>query len=124
MALDGSGTPTMVNEVPFNGRTLWSLGGHDADASTAIEIVAAPGFEKSLYLFSVLLQSDDADAHPKLQDEDGNLIFIRLNSTVEGVAIEHTFVHPLKLTSNKALQLKAAAAGNVSVWVEGATADD
>ncbi len=124
MALDTSGTPTIVDEVPFNQRTLWSIGGFDTDAQTAIEIKAAPGAGKSLYLYSVVLQSDDADAHPQIQDEDGNLIFTRLMSTVEGAGFSYTFFHPVKLTANKALELKAAAAGNVSVWVEGATAED
>lgn len=122
MALDTSNTPVMVNEVPHQERVLASIGGLDTDASTAIEIVAAPGAGKSIYVLSFILQSDDADAHPQLQDEDGNLIGPRLMSSVEGAGIDHTFSSPVKLTTNKALELKAAAAGNVSVWVEYATA--
>lgn len=124
MALDTSGTPTIVDEVSFKGRFFWSVGGIDTDASTAIEIRAAPGAGKSLYILSAMLQSDDADAHPQLQDEDDNLLWTRLHSTVEGASISQTFARPIKLTTNKALEIKAAAAGNVSVWIEGATAED
>ena len=122
MALDAIGTPTPVEDVPMMGQTLWCISGSDTDASTAIEIKAAPGVGKALYIYSVILQSDDADAHPQLQDEDDNILFGPLQSTVEGAFIGHTFKKPLKLVNNKALEIKAAASGNVYVFVEGATA--
>jgi len=123
MALDGSGTPTLVESIPAMGKSLWCVSGYDTDASTEISIKAAPGVGKALYIKSVIIQSDDADAHPQLQDEDNNILFGPLQSTVEGAFISHTFTYPLKLVSNKALEIKAAAAGNVFVFVEGATAN-
>ena len=122
MALDAIATPTLVEEIPFSGKVLWCITGYDADASTAIEIKAAPGVGKALYITSIILGSDDADAHPHLQDEDDNVLIGPLMSTVEGPILSHTFSKPLKLVNNKALELKAAAAGNVSVHIEGAIA--
>ena len=122
MALDAIATPTLVEEIPFTGKTLFCITGYDTDASTAIEIKAAPGAGKAIYITSVIIGSDDADAHPQLQDEDANVLIGPLMSTVEGPVLHHDFKYPLKLVSNKALQIKAAAAGNVSVHVEGAIA--
>lgn len=123
MALDAIATPTLVEEIPAFQKTLWCITGYDTDASTAIEIKAAPGTGKALYITSVILGSDDADAHPHLQDEDDNVLIGPLMSTVEGPLIDHTFSKPLKLVSNKALEVKAAEAGNVFVHVEGAIAE-
>lgn len=122
MALDAIATPTLVEEIPFSGKVLWCITGYDTDASTAIEIKVAPGVGKALYITSIILGSDDADAHPHLQDEDDNVLIGPLMSTVEGPILSHTFSKPLKLVNNKALELKAAAAGNVSVHIEGAIA--
>ena len=113
MALDAIATPTLVEEIPFQGKTLFCITGYDTDASTAIEIKAAPGAGKAIYITSIILGSDDADAHPHLQDEDDNVLIGPLMSAVEG---------PVKLVSNKALELKAVAGGNVFVHVEGAIA--
>ena len=122
MALDAIATPTLVEEIPFTGKTLFCITGYDTDASTAIEIKAAPGAGKAIYITSIILGSDDADAHPHLQDEDDNVLIGPLMSAVEGPILHHDFSFPLKLVSNKALELKAAAGGNVFVHVEGAIA--
>jgi len=124
MALDAISTPTIVEEIPHNGKTLWSINGIDTDASTAIEIKAAPGTGKSLYITEIFIGSDDADAHPMIQDEDANVLFGPLQSTTGGIHLVAVLRHPIKMVSNKALQIKAEAAGNVFVFVEGATADD
>lgn len=124
MALDAVSTPTIVEEIPFRGRTYWAVNGIDTDASTAIEIKATPGAGKSLYLTEIVLGSDDGDAHPQLQDSDGTVLFGPLLSTTGGMHLVAVLKHPIKLTANKALQIKAAAAGNVFIFVEGATAED
>jgi hypothetical protein len=124
MAEVANSTPTIVDEVPFRGRTLWTVNYADTDASTAIEIKAAPGAGKSLYLTEIVIGSDSATAHPHLQDEDDTVIFGPLLSTVGGQALVAVLKHPIKMTTNKALEIKAAAAGNVSVFVEGVTAED
>lgn len=117
MALDAISTPTLVDALP-SGSVPAVLNGYEADASTAIEIIAAPGVEKAIYLQNVILGSDDADAHPHLQDEDDNVLFGPLLSTVEGGNLYKEFKRPLKLVSNKALEIKAAAGGNVFIWCE------
>lgn len=122
MALDAIATPVLVEEIPFTGKILWCITGYDTDASTAIEIKAAPGENKALYLTSIILQSNDADANPHLQDGDATVLIGPLMSSTGGQILSHTFSKPLKLTNNKSLQLKAAAAGNVFVHVEGAIA--
>jgi len=43
MAADAIATPTLVDAVPFEGKTLWCITGYDTDFSTAIEVKAAPG---------------------------------------------------------------------------------
>ncbi len=127
MALDAISTPTLVAEVPFAGRSWWSINGYDTDLSTAIEIKAAPGAGKSLYITHVIMTCNDADSFPQLQDEDATVLFGRffplLGTAGGGFVIDHKFERPLKVTTNKALELKAAAAGNVSIFIEGATAE-
>jgi hypothetical protein len=122
MALDTVATPTIVADNPFNEKVYWAVTGLDADASTAIDIVAAPGVGKSLYITGVLITSIDADAFPRLQDGDATLLFGPFYSATTCPVIPWKFEHPLKVTANKSIALKAAAAGNVSVYVEGFTA--
>ncbi len=124
MALDAISTPTIVDEIPFMGKVLWAINGYDTDAQTAIEIKAAPGVGKSLYITSIVMTSNDADAYPYLQDEDDNIIFGRIFPvlTSGGFALVKEFSKPIKLRTNKALEIKSIAAGNVSIWIEGATA--
>lgn len=125
MALDAISTPVIVEEIPFSGRTRWSINGNEADASTAIEIKTAPGAGKSLYITAALITCDDDDAAPVLQDEDDNLLFGPFYAKAAGpIVVSKEFSRPIKLVTNKALELKAANAGNISVWVEGATAED
>lgn len=126
MALDAISTPTIVEEIPFKGRTIWAINGYDTDLSAAIEIKAAPGAGKSLYITAVVITCNDADSFPWLQDEDDNILFGRFFSllTTGTLVINKEFKRPIKLVSNKALELKAAAGGNVSIWLEGATAND
>ncbi len=122
MALDASATPTRT-EGAFSGKSYWAITGVDADASTAIDIVAAPGAGKSLYITGVIITSDDDDAHPQLQDGDATLLFGPFCSNANGILqITWKFCQPIKVTANKSLAVKAAAAGNVSVYVEGYTA--
>jgi len=123
MAADAIATPTLVEEIPFMGKILFCITGYDTDFSAAIEVKAAPGVGKAIYLTTVILGSDDADAHPHVQDEDDNVLIGPLFSTVEGPILNHKFDKPLKLVSNKALEIKAAAAGNVSFHIEGAIAE-
>ena len=124
MALDAISTPTIVEDIPFNNRVRFAINGNEADASTAIAIKAAPGAGKAIYVTAVLITCDDDDADPVLQDEDGNLLFGPFYAKVAGpIVIAKEFSKPIKLVSNKALEVKTAAAGTFSIWVEGATAE-
>ena len=122
MAITAISTPTLVESIPHMGQVLFCINGYEDDASTAISIKTAPGTGKAIYITSIILGSDDADAHPHLQDEDDNVLFGPLFSTIEGPVMSHTFAKPLKMVSNKALEIKAAAAGNVFIFVEGIVA--
>jgi len=125
MALDAISTPTIVDEIPFKGRSLWAINGYDTDASTAIDIKDAPGAGKSLYITSVIITCNDADAYPQLQDGDATILFGRFFTTAtDSLSLVKEFKRPIKVATNKSIALKAAAGGNVSIWMEGATADD
>lgn len=126
MALDAISTPTLVDEVPFKGRTYWAINGYDSDVAAGIEIKAAPGTGKSLYILSVVITSNNAAAYPYLQDEDDVILFGRFFPilTSGGFSLVKEFKRPMKVATNKALEIKAAASGNVSIFIEGATAND
>ena len=123
MALDAISTPLMVNQVPHKGRVDWVLNGYDTDVSSPIEIKAAPGPDKALFIKEVLITCNDADAYPYLQDEDDNILFGRFFTSTNGIVIAWKFTRPIQLVTNKALELKSVAAGNVSIFLEGATAE-
>ena len=124
MALDAISTPKIIDDarIPFKGQNIWCINGYDTDASTAIEIKAAPGAGKALFLTEIIIGSDDADAHPHIQDEDDNVLFGPLLSSTGGMHLVGVLKHPIQLVENKALEIKAAAAGNVFVFIQGATA--
>jgi len=122
MALDAITTPILVNSIPHMGKVLFCLNGNEADTSAGIEIKATPGAGQAIYITSIILGSDDADAHPYITDGDDAVLFGPLYSTVEAPHLAHKFDNPLRVTSNKGIKLNAAAAGNVFVHVEGATA--
>jgi len=123
MALDAITTPTVVN--PKTNGTLWAINGREADASTAIEIKATPGAGYSLHIEQVYMSCPDADAFPHLQDEDDNVLFGPFYTTATDPRIvDITFKHPIKMVSNKALEIKAAAAGNIGLYIQGRTVKD
>lgn len=128
MALDAIATPEILTGGRARGGAPFVITGHDSDASTEIEIKAAPGAGKSILIDAVILTTNDTDANPQLQDEDNNVIFGRffglLGTAGGATVISMRFPNPLKLVSNKALELKAAASGNVSVYVEGRIQED
>ena len=124
MPFDTSATPTRTENGSFMGKTYWTFTGTDSDASTAIDIVAAPGAGKALYITGVIIQTAlDADAFPQLQDGAATLLFGPwLSGTVGANIISWKFENPIRVTSNKSIAVKCAAAGSVYVYVEGFTA--
>jgi len=128
MALTASATPTILTGQRARGGTPFVVTGYSTDASTADAVKAAPGADKSILIDHVILTTDVTTVDPWLQDEDDNVIFGRFFGTIGAtggpLVINKRFPNPLKLTSNKALELKASAAGDVSVYVEGRIQDD
>lgn len=125
MAFDTSATPTIVETGSFMGKTYWAFTGTDSDASTAIDIVAAPGVGKALYITSILLVTGlDADAFPQVQDGDATLLFGPFPTMVTiPIIYQKDFPNPIKVTSNKSIAVKCAAAGSVYIYIEGFTAN-
>ena len=125
MAFDTSATSLRV-ESPgsFMGKVYWAFTGTDSDASTAIDVVAAPGAGLSNYITGVIIQTAlDADAFPQLQDGDGTLLFGPwISGTVGANIINWKFEQPIKVTVNKSIAVKCAAAGSVYVYIEGFSA--
>jgi len=126
MAWATSSTPNIVQDGSFLGKTLWAFMGSHADASTAVEMVAAPGIGKSLYVTSIfLVAGNDANAFPLVQDGDATVLFgpfPNMSAGTTPVVYHKVFRNPIKVTANKALQLKTAAAGRAYVYIEGFTA--
>ena len=125
MATTTLATPEILTGGRAKGGTPFVLTGDTDDASTAIELKAAPGTGKSILIDAVILTSNDVDAVPQLQDEDDNVIFGRFHTTLTevGMVVSMRFPNPLKLVSNKALELFGVA-GNISFYVEGRIQND
>ena len=122
MAFDTSATPTRTENGSFLAKKYWTFTGTDSDASTAIDIVDAPGAGLALYITGAIISSVDADAVPQLQDGDATLLFGPFPSATSPVVINWKFDQPLKVTTNKSLAVKCVATGSVYVYVEGFTA--
>jgi hypothetical protein len=125
MAFDTSATPNLVESGgTFSGKVYWAFTGTDSDASTAIDIVAAPTAPRSHYITGIIFQTAyDADAFPRLQDGDATLLFGPwLSGTLTANTISWKFDNPIKVTAGKSIAVKCAAAGSVYVYIEGFTA--
>lgn len=120
MALDAIYAPALVAALPTDA-VIKALNGSEADGSTAIEIVAAPGEGKAIYLLEAIITCDDDDCDPSLQDEDDNALFGPFLAKAAGpIVVSKKWEQPriLKLASDKALEVKAAAAGTFSIYLE------
>lgn len=123
MALDAISTPTIVEKIPKEGRTWWAINGMEADASTAIEVKAAPAAGFSHYITAIAITCDDDDCDPAVHDDAAAVLFGPIFAKVAGpLSIVKEFSKPIKVASGKAIDVKAAAAGTFSIWIEGATA--
>jgi len=123
MALTASATPAILAGGRARGGTPFVVTGHSTDASSADLVKAAPGAGFSILIDHVILTTNVTTVDPWLQDEDDNVIFGRFFGTIGAaggpLVIDKKFPNPLKLVSNKALELASSAAGDVSVYVEG-----
>lgn len=118
-------TPT-ISKLPYKevpkGATFWCVNFTSADVSGREALRAAPGTGKALYLTDFLISCKDADADPYLEDGTSTLLG-PFHSTVEGIVVAKTLRRAIPLTANQALNINAAAAGNVSGFVMGYTAN-
>lgn len=124
--LDSSNEPSLSrlpnDQIPREA-TFWCVNGVEADAATAKIIKDAPGSGKALYILSMLLTCDDDDATPSLLDDASTVLGPFYAKAAGPLVIDKKFERPIELTANKPLKLKAAAAGNISVLIEGYTAN-
>ncbi len=118
--LDTSSNPTLVDRgsIPTSAKPF-ATNGIEADASTAKEIVVAPGTGKNHYITRIVLQSQTAGVDPQIQDDAASVLFGRYYTTTTGVKIEINYPRPIKVATNKAIDLKAAGSGDVFVFIEG-----
>lgn len=124
MAMDVLTTPT-ITKIPKGGQDF-CVNGWDVDSSTAEVLKAAPGAGYSIYITSIILQSNDADANPQIQDtsDTPNILFGPLLSSTAGVTLTLPDGYAIKVASNKGVNLKSAAAGQVSVHLVGKIVKD
>lgn len=120
MAIDASNAVTRVQGYGIHG-IPWAVNASEADASSAVEVKAAPGSGHALCLTYVAITCNDADAYPSLLDASSTLLGPFYSSDKGIVVILDLRKTPIILTANQALNLKGAAAGNISVYVEGYT---
>lgn len=102
---------------------FWAFTGWDSDASTLGTIIAGVSGKRH-YITHATLTGGDADALPQLQDEDDVLLFGPVAGMATGFStMSRDFPRPIMMGVDKDLELKAAAAGAVSFYVEGYTAN-
>ncbi len=120
--LDTSSNPTLVDRgaIPTTAISFATNGVED-DAQTAKEIVVAPGASKNHYITRIVLQCETAAVDPQIQDNatSAAVLFGPIYTTANGVPIDVNFPRPIKVAANKAIELKAAGAGAVFVFIEG-----
>lgn len=125
--LDTYSEPQVVKISSFMGRTDWIVNGVEADATTAKEVKPAPGTGKHLYLQKAVLQCETAAVDPQLQDNATSAIVLLgpMYSTTSGNSIKLDLPEDeaIKVAANQAIDLKAAGAGAVFVFIKGFTAE-
>lgn len=118
--LDTSSNPTLVDEGSIPTTAIpFATNGFEADAQTAKEVVAAPGVGKNHYIKRIVLQSEVAGVDPQIQDDAAAVLFGAVYTTTDGHPVDVSFPRPIKVAANKAIDLKAAGAGLVFVFIEG-----
>ena len=114
-------TPILAGHglVPLARSEPLSFNNDEDDATPAVELVAAPGVGKAIYLTSVTLSDRTTDVAVTLQDEDANVLFgpIQLQADGSG-SFTKDWENPLKLTDNKALDVLATNGVAFTVYCE------
>ncbi len=120
--------PTICGDgkIPLTRTGPWAVNDDQtAIATTAVEIKATPGAGYSLYITHVTISGRTVDVAVTLQDEDDTVLFGPIQMQADGGGnFTKDFNYPLKLTSNKALEVVASADQDFLVYVEGFTGKD
>ena len=91
----------------------------EGDATTAVQIIASPGAGKSLFLTSVTISGRTSDQNVTVLDEDGTVLFGPIAIQEDGeTSITKDWKSPLKITSDKDLDVKASANSDFTIYVE------
>ena len=118
--LDTSSNPTLVDRGSIPTSAIpFATNGVEADAQKAKEIVVAPGTGKNHYITRIVLQSETAGVDPQIQDDSASLLFGPYYTTTTGMKVEINYPRPIKVATNKAIDLKAAGSGDVFIFIEG-----
>ncbi len=103
-------TPVLAGPglFPINNGPMLSFNNDEDDADIAVQLVAAPGTGKAIYLTHVTMSGRTTDVAITLQDEDANVLFGPIQMQADGGGnFSKDWKHPLKLTDNKALDVFA-----------------
>ena len=103
-------TPVLAGPglFPINAGPPMSFNNDEGDATPAVEIVAAPGAGKAIYLTSVTMSGQLVDVAISLLDGDATVLFGPIVLQVDGNAIfTKDWKSPLKVTDNKSLEVAA-----------------
>jgi hypothetical protein len=116
MITDVYGRQAVVTHHP----NFWRADGKWGAAQTDTSVKGAPGAGLSLYITDIVMSTDTAGSMT-MQDEDNAIVVPLMYFAANGGAAMH-FRTPLKVLSNKALEIDTVIAGNHSVLVSGYTA--
>ena len=116
-------TPTLVAHLPRKHSGPWAVNNDEDDATPAVELKAAPGAGKALYLTSVSFSGQTVDVAITLLD-GSTVIFGPIQMQADGGSLfTKDWKHPLKLTANTALNVLATNGVAFTVYVEGWTCE-
>lgn len=112
--LSGAGTLPIARSGPL------SFNNDENDAHTAaVELVAAPGATKAIYLTHITISGITADIAITLQDGDATVLFGPIQMQADGGGLfSKDWESPLKLTDNKALDVYASVASAFTIYGE------
>lgn len=114
-------TPTLIGDgqMPEARTGPLSFNNDEGDGTPAMELVAAPGVGKAIYLTHVTMSGRTTDVAITLQDEDGAVLFGPMQMQADGGGnFSKDWPNPLKLTDNKALDVFATNAQAFTVYGE------
>lgn len=120
-------TPTLVGPGldPVERINPWAVNYFIEDGDPAVELKAAPGAGKAIHLTHVSFSNwslSSEDVAFTLQDEDGNVLYGPIQTQDAGGALfQKDWEYPMRLVTNKALDVFADDAVTFWIYIEGFT---